>query len=431
MTVLKSLHGPSAPVQPGTDVTLTAVVEAGTTDGTVSVSVDGGASLSVPIPVIRDVPPSLPSGVTGVRIGEATHLVAGVNPTSSTYPGGRSTDQLVLYTSAAGPTTRTNRWGVEVSVVGRRITVVNDRQSLDVPTVIPTDGYVLSGHGAARTWLLDHAKMGLPVTVITGGEVEPPPPSSGSEYPNREIAVYKMLWSVNYPPIASVPAEVNVVRLAFAQGSPPQLVGWGREGKASLLAGIATLRARGCKITVSVGGSGGAFDTRNRTAFVAGIDAIDGQLGGQLDGLDWDLEAGAMVRADVVAIGQDLARRHPDWGFSFAPNGSNVSQYLPAAVEYQRLGLLSSYGQQFYDAPVSVSAAGGRIAEAIIAGIPPAKIAVGMMVGSSSVYWTNAQCKANMTALAREYGVHRAYLWEAARAGTAEWARDMRVIISP
>lgn len=259
----------------------------------------------------------------------------------------------------------------------------------------------------------------------------PPPPTPTTTYPAKEIAVYKMMWSVNGPRLIDIPSQCNVVRIAFAQGQPPSLVGWGNQGQASFLADMTTMRARGVKFVVSVGGSGGAVSTSDRALFLSGIASIRSAMGGVLDGLDWDIEASSMNLSDVVYISTQLKSTYgSNFAITFVPNGGNVSQYLPAAVACHNAGALDSYGQQFYDAVVSVDAAAGRIQEALNAGIPISKMAVGMMIGSTSNYWTNAQCRANMITLRSRFpGLQRAYLWEAARAGTALWASDMQSVI--
>jgi hypothetical protein len=259
----------------------------------------------------------------------------------------------------------------------------------------------------------------------------PPPPVPSTTYPAKEIAVYKMMWSVNGPRLADISPAVNVVRLAFAQGQPPALVGWGNQGQASFLADMAVMRARGVKFVISVGGSGGAVSTSDRATFLAGIANIRSAMGGVLDGLDWDIEASALNQSDVVYISTQLKSIYgSNFAITFVPNGGNVSTYLPAAVACHQAGALDSYGQQFYDAVVSVDAAAGRIQEAINAGIPVSKMSVGMMIGTSSIYWTNAVCRANMITLRSRFpGLQRAYLWEAARAGTAQWATDMASVI--
>ena len=50
-----------------------------------------------------------------VRIGAQTRALAGINPTSTAYPGGRGVDELVLYRAPITQTV-TNQWGTEVTV---------------------------------------------------------------------------------------------------------------------------------------------------------------------------------------------------------------------------------------------------------------------------------------------------------------------------
>jgi len=241
-----------------------------------------------------------------------------------------------------------------------------------------------------------------------------------------------MMWSVNGPNLGSISADCNEIRLAFAQGSPPALVGWGSQGQSSFLSDLAAKVAAGTRIVVSVGGAGGALQISNRTAFLAGIANIRSALGGNLHGLDWDQEiASPFNDADVVWISQQLKATYgAGFGITFATTVVNGTPYtLNAAVACSRVGALDFYGQQFYDAPVSLSAAVQRINEAIGRGIPQSQLGVGMMVGNSANYWTNAQCRANYAAIRQQFpGIQKAYLWEASRAGTAEWCADMRRI---
>ena len=263
-----------------------------------------------------------------------------------------------------------------------------------------------------------------------------PPPTGGgggvsTTYPAKTVSVYKMMWSVNGPNIGTISTGVNCVRIAFGQGDPPALVGWGAQGQSSFLSEMAVMRARGVRFILSVGGSGGALNPANRAGFLSGVANIRSQMGGVLDGLDWDIEAAAMNTSDTLYLSQQLKAAYgAGFAITFVPNGGNVGQYLPAAVACQNAGVLDEYGQQFYDAVVSVGAAAGRIQEAINAGIPVAKISVGMMIANDAQHWTNAQCYSNMQSLMGQFpGLQRAYLWEAARAGTAQWVTDMRALI--
>ncbi|WP_148613292.1 hypothetical protein [Nocardioides rubriscoriae] len=99
-----------------------------------------------------------------VVIGSASLPLSGVD----VY---RSANALVQYTAAKGATTGTNSYGFEAAVVGGKITAVANGVG---NMAIPANGYVLSGHGTARTWLQTNAKVGATVTI--GGTAPPPPP---------------------------------------------------------------------------------------------------------------------------------------------------------------------------------------------------------------------------------------------------------------
>ncbi len=120
-------------------------------------------------------PPVVPPPVTEVEgnkvtIGTASYPLAGTDIA-------RQADALVVYTSKTGAATTTNQWGAEAPVVGGKVNSVSDRQSTGGPGVpIPKDGYVLSGHGKAREWLLAEAQTGDAVTGDVPKTVEPVSP---------------------------------------------------------------------------------------------------------------------------------------------------------------------------------------------------------------------------------------------------------------
>jgi hypothetical protein len=244
--------------------------------------------------------------------------------------------------------------------------------------------------------------------------------------PSKVLAIYHMMWSNSgSPQLHNLPAQTNVVNLAFMQGDPPSLVGWGSQNQASFVADAKALRKRGVRIVASVGGGGGYVNIASRERFVAGVMALNAQL--PLDGLDWDLEGTAMGAADVVWISKRLKQlRGNNFAITLAPNGSNIDQYRAIAVQLQRANALDMIGQQFYDAVVSKEAARSRIAQLVRAGIPQGKIGIGMMVGSTANYWTVAECVAAVRFIEASYpGLRGGYLWEAGRAGTADWANQM------
>ncbi len=88
------------------------------------------------------------------------------NPQGSGFPGYRASNQIVEYNSGFGrPTTGTNEFGFEVTV---RNGVVTAQEGSD--STIPTDGFVLSGHGKGRSWLIANAPIGAKIEVSPDGQ---------------------------------------------------------------------------------------------------------------------------------------------------------------------------------------------------------------------------------------------------------------------
>ncbi|MDR7495244.1 MAG: phosphodiester glycosidase family protein [Armatimonadota bacterium] len=82
----------------------------------------------------------------------------------------RGANEIILYRPAYGPSTRTNQFGAEVTVVGDVVqSVANGRAN----TAIPPDGYVLSGHGRGRAALLaalrPESRVALRVRLVPQG----------------------------------------------------------------------------------------------------------------------------------------------------------------------------------------------------------------------------------------------------------------------
>ncbi len=281
------------------------------------------------------------------------------------------------------------------------------------------------------TWQDEHGNKLIAgpdgVEVVLADEPPPPPPPNPL---GRQLSVYLKMWQRSSGPTVAAAAKPGIteVRLSFLQGSPPNLVGWGCQDEAGVARDCDALRERGVDVTGSIGGSGGAVDTRSRETFLGGIAALHSRIG--LDRIDWDVEASALRADDVIAISQAC---HDRWGIysTMAPNGSNVGTYLPVAVELHKRGLLAAYGQQFYDAPVSLDAAKGRISQAIGAGVPARLIQVGMMVGGDDRHWDMAECEANLRAIRAKWpDIGGAYLWSEQHGEVAEWARRMSAVLA-
>ena len=404
----------------------------------VAISFGFGNLTSLTTPAVAEAAAASPT----VTVGRSSHVLDGVNVQ-------RGANQLILYTRTTSQiSTPTNIYGAEVVVMRGIVTSVNDRLiTHGGSTPIPIDGVVLSGHDLAREWLLANARIGVSVTLPPGTVTSsaPPAPTTAATtptssnpaptagFPAKAVGVYNMIWSNSPGPLSGEPGGVNVHLLAFGSSNSSgtiTLMGYGPTGKVDLLAALATDRARGDKIILSLGGGGGyVVDLSATTARVNDIAAIASDIGG-LDGVDIDIETGTINQAQIVAFAQGLrAKFGTGFAFTMAPNGSNVDQYRPIAKVLSDMGLLTYIGQQFYDAPVSLAAAKYRIQQFITVGIPQSQIAVGMMVGTTSSYWTLQQCHDYMTDIMTTWpGITKAYLWHAAGTGTPTWVSDMRSI---
>lgn len=94
------------------------------------------------------------------------YTVSYIDPTPSTnpfgayYPGLRGGNQLNVYTPRYGVSTGTNEYGREAVVVNG---VVTDLTGSD--TVIPANGYVISGHGTAKNFITANLMVGSRVYI--------------------------------------------------------------------------------------------------------------------------------------------------------------------------------------------------------------------------------------------------------------------------
>lgn len=375
-------------------------------------------------PVVQ--PPPQPTWTRAI-IGGASHPIDATNPPASRnkYPCGRGPNELIFYRRPAVPRVLVNTYGWTVQIDYTGHVVGAGSGQLDVPV----DGGALSGHGTAATWLQINAPIGAAVTL---SDAPPAPPGPGPVTTRVAIEEWLMQWNGYGPYAHDLPATTNVVNLAFLQGAGIP-VGWGNESQSQLVADLAGLKARpgGCAVLAGVGGQGGNVVTGNRAVFVADVLKYRSDLGGNLDGLNWDIEAGDLNGDDVLSISASLRGAVPGWQTVLSPNGGNVDTYLPVAIRLQQADLLTRYGQQFYDASVSLSAAQGRISDAIKAGIPVEKITVGMMIAPDSQHWTLQQCVDNMRAIKAKWPtIGGAYLWEAGRDQSAQWSAAMAALWS-
>ena len=76
------------------------------------------------------------------------------------YPGLRGANQLIIYTPAFGYRTGTNEFGTEAIVEGNTVTSLSGADSL-----IPANGFVISGHGTAKKWINENIMVGSKIYI--------------------------------------------------------------------------------------------------------------------------------------------------------------------------------------------------------------------------------------------------------------------------
>ncbi|MCM3733931.1 family 10 glycosylhydrolase [Fictibacillus nanhaiensis] len=77
----------------------------------------------------------------------------------------RHENHLVLYTPTQYDVSPANRWGAEIQVTDGIVTKIVDGVVNPESLIIPKNGYVVSGHGTSRQWLLENVKVGDPFSI--------------------------------------------------------------------------------------------------------------------------------------------------------------------------------------------------------------------------------------------------------------------------
>lgn len=96
---------------------------------------------------------------------ESQSYINAINPqkqgnANSYYPGLRGPNQLVVYTPVYGIRTGTNEFGTEAIVENNMVVRLNGADS-----IIPKNGFVISGHGKAKTWITKNIQIGSKVYI--------------------------------------------------------------------------------------------------------------------------------------------------------------------------------------------------------------------------------------------------------------------------
>lgn len=395
---------------------------------------------------VPDPPAPQPVGPPAVvEIAGTKVTVSGTGKVKLDAP--RDTNDLVIYTPAAGVGGKapTNEWGKEVAVVGGKVAAVAAKS----PIVIPSGGFVLSGHFETGEALAAAAVVGaavavkdstgklIPISGATAPVPEPGPvPPAPTTWPAKMIAAYKKMFSGDPGAMSSYSPNVNVVFLAFAaqHTGPLRLVGYSGQGKASLMADIKARQAAGGKVSISIGGAGNPINTSNTTAFVNDFAAIGIDLGFVPDGIDWDLEHWNNT-AEIVAISKALKARYgANFGVTFSVGGvgsqADIDNRIATGKALHAAGVLDAYSWQLYDTPVDLGTAKWRLGYCIDRGGLKDKMCVGMMLGSDNNHWDNAECLAYMRDIKASLGLTKTALWtEGWSAADNQWAADMKSVL--
>ncbi|MBE7712074.1 MAG: hypothetical protein E7Z92_08070 [Cyanobacteria bacterium SIG31] len=124
--------------------------------------------LSTQILFAQDVYSSYVPADNEVIFNQSMYKIDVIDPVVSTnlkginYPGLRGANQLVVYTPQFGFRTGTNEFGTEAVIVGDTVTSLSGADSL-----IPANGLVISGHGAAKKWINENIMVGSKIFIDT------------------------------------------------------------------------------------------------------------------------------------------------------------------------------------------------------------------------------------------------------------------------
>ena len=101
-----------------------------------------------------------------VLMSQSSYHIDYINPNSSNcrknrfFPGFRGAGQLLVYSKDFGNRTGTNEFGTEAIVVNNIVTEISGAD-----TLIPKNGFVISGHGSAKNWMNANLIVGTKVNI--------------------------------------------------------------------------------------------------------------------------------------------------------------------------------------------------------------------------------------------------------------------------
>lgn len=108
---------------------------------------------------------TIPVNTENIIYMENQHSIDVIDPnkdanTNNYYPGQRGPNQLVIYTPKYGERTGTNEYGTEAVIENDMVVRLNGADS-----IIPENGFVISGHGKAKTWIMQNIQVGSKIYI--------------------------------------------------------------------------------------------------------------------------------------------------------------------------------------------------------------------------------------------------------------------------
>lgn len=177
--------------------------------------------------------------------------------------------------------------------------------------------------------------------------------SAPMKLPAKVVGGYWMKWSNSRSVrLANVDQRYNVIYLSFAQGrsgTGALHFNQGAQSQAQFTQDVATVRARGQRVIMSIGGEGGHIDLSSQQRRQQMLDSLIQMRENEVvfDGIDWDIEQ-AVIDADGMHwVSMQLKQRYgQNFAITAAPQGHRV-EYKQFA---QRMGSnLDFIGIQYYD----------------------------------------------------------------------------------
>lgn len=231
-----------------------------------------------------------PAGAAGLR-GDFVVAPDGAYLAVSGYDRTRNANELIVYTPAWGTGTKQNQWGAEAVVDNGVVTTLNP-PGVGGNAPIPANGYTLSGHGTAASWLTTHLHVGDHVdlrrdailatsqtatTAITATDPQPP-----YEFPGGRGADQLIVYTPAYgqPTTGTNQYGIEAVATKVAEGY--RVTGVGGNDTAIPADGI-VISGHGTKLSwIQQNVIPGALLTINGSTLSATIDAESYLYAGQL-----------------------------------------------------------------------------------------------------------------------------------------------------